>query len=171
MASTLRNSLPSKIKIFVWRARLGRLPVKVELDKRGVNLDSVRCNICNNDIETMEHMILSCPKVKELWGRVMSWWNSGINMYANRDSMFLGKGSRSDPNAYSKIWQCIEWVCGYSIWRNRNLSLFEKKDWSVPMTLNEIQVKSFQWINNRSKNPSLDWNVWLSNPNSYEDHG
>ncbi|XP_071688327.1 uncharacterized protein [Rutidosis leptorrhynchoides] len=39
---TERNYLtPKKIEIFIWRARLRRLAVRVELDKRGVDLHSV----------------------------------------------------------------------------------------------------------------------------------
>ncbi|XP_071700289.1 uncharacterized protein [Rutidosis leptorrhynchoides] len=73
---TMRNNfVPQKIGIFVWRTKLGRLPVRVELDKRGIDLDSVRCPTCNNDVETVEYMILSCPKVKELWNRIFRWYN------------------------------------------------------------------------------------------------
>ncbi|GJR66773.1 reverse transcriptase domain, reverse transcriptase zinc-binding domain protein [Tanacetum coccineum] len=35
--------VPKKVNIFVWRALKGRLPVRVELDKKGVDLDSVLC--------------------------------------------------------------------------------------------------------------------------------
>ncbi|XP_071714568.1 uncharacterized protein [Rutidosis leptorrhynchoides] len=57
---TMRNSLvPQKLDIFIWRAKIGRLPVRVELDKRGIDLDSVRCPNCNNDPETVEHMLLN----------------------------------------------------------------------------------------------------------------
>ncbi|GKB51716.1 retrovirus-related pol polyprotein from transposon TNT 1-94, partial [Tanacetum coccineum] len=41
---TIWNKLVSKkVNIFVWRALRGRLPVRVELDIRGVDLDSVLC--------------------------------------------------------------------------------------------------------------------------------
>ncbi|XP_071700265.1 uncharacterized protein [Rutidosis leptorrhynchoides] len=51
-----RNHLvPKKIEIFIWRARLRRLPVRVELDKRGLDLDSVLCPLYKIDIESVEH--------------------------------------------------------------------------------------------------------------------
>ncbi|XP_071703962.1 uncharacterized protein [Rutidosis leptorrhynchoides] len=51
---SLRNGLvPKKVEVFIWRARLGRLPVRFELDKRGIDLNSVRCPICDGDIETV----------------------------------------------------------------------------------------------------------------------
>ncbi|GJS10798.1 nucleotide-binding alpha-beta plait domain-containing protein [Tanacetum coccineum] len=41
---TIWNKLvPKKVNIFVWRALKGILPVRVELDRRGIDLDSVLC--------------------------------------------------------------------------------------------------------------------------------
>ncbi|GJS57295.1 ribonuclease H-like domain-containing protein [Tanacetum coccineum] len=37
-----------KVNIFMWRALKGRLPVREELDKRGIDLDSVLCPSCTN---------------------------------------------------------------------------------------------------------------------------
>ncbi|GKA10771.1 reverse transcriptase domain, reverse transcriptase zinc-binding domain protein [Tanacetum coccineum] len=46
---TLWNKLvPKKVNIFIWRALRGRLSVRLELDKRGVDLDSVLCPSCDN---------------------------------------------------------------------------------------------------------------------------
>nr|GEW70259.1 RNA-directed DNA polymerase, eukaryota, reverse transcriptase zinc-binding domain protein [Tanacetum cinerariifolium] len=48
---TFWNKLvPKKVNIFMWRALKGRLPVRVELDKRGVDLDSVLCPSCSWEI-------------------------------------------------------------------------------------------------------------------------
>ncbi|GJW35020.1 RNA-directed DNA polymerase, eukaryota [Tanacetum coccineum] len=38
--------VPIKINVFVWRARLDRLPTRVNLDHRGVIIDSVLCPLC-----------------------------------------------------------------------------------------------------------------------------
>ncbi|XP_071699749.1 uncharacterized protein [Rutidosis leptorrhynchoides] len=55
-SSTLRNkALPLKVEIFIWRANQLRLPVRIELDKRGIDLDSVLCPICKKLVESVEH--------------------------------------------------------------------------------------------------------------------
>ncbi|GJW32611.1 RNA-directed DNA polymerase, eukaryota, reverse transcriptase zinc-binding domain protein [Tanacetum coccineum] len=43
--------VPKKVNIFVWRVLRGRLPVCMELDSRGVDLDLVICPSCNNIVE------------------------------------------------------------------------------------------------------------------------
>ncbi|XP_071687717.1 uncharacterized protein [Rutidosis leptorrhynchoides] len=65
---TLSNKLvPKKVKIFIWRARKGRIPVRTELDKLGIDFHSVRCPLCDDDIESVEHSLLSCKKVYDVW--------------------------------------------------------------------------------------------------------
>nr|GEW05829.1 reverse transcriptase domain, reverse transcriptase zinc-binding domain protein [Tanacetum cinerariifolium] len=57
MHETLWNKLaPKKVNIFVWKALRGRLPVRVELDRREIDLDTVLCPCCNNIMET-------CPRI------------------------------------------------------------------------------------------------------------
>ncbi|XP_071695414.1 uncharacterized protein [Rutidosis leptorrhynchoides] len=170
--ATMRNNLiPLKVGILIWRAKLKRLPVHFELDKRGVDLDSVMCPNYNNEVETVEHMMLTCPRIKDLWNRVFKWVNMNTFAYSCFDDMFNGTLQRPNAKPNSNVWQAIEWVTGYMIWRNRNLKVFENKEWNGPMTINEIQAKRFLWISSRSKKSKIDWNQWLLNPNIYEDHG
>ncbi|XP_071740487.1 uncharacterized protein [Rutidosis leptorrhynchoides] len=143
---TMRNNfLPQKLSIFVWRAKQNRIPVLVELDKRGIDLDTVKCPVCDNGIETVEHIILSCSFAKDLWRRVFKWWNKnhdGSFPYLSMQAVFLGRHSSSSSTT-SKLWQTIEWTCGYIIWQNRNHTIFSNKKGNGPMALNEVQIKSF----------------------------
>ncbi|XP_071688896.1 uncharacterized protein [Rutidosis leptorrhynchoides] len=64
---TLRNSLvPKEVGIFVWRALKSRLPFLYELDKREIDLRSVRCPLCDDAIETAQHSIYQCSKCVEI---------------------------------------------------------------------------------------------------------
>ncbi|XP_071694404.1 uncharacterized protein [Rutidosis leptorrhynchoides] len=64
---TLKNNLvPKKVEVFIWRARKGRIPVHVELDKRWIDLHSVRCPLCDDDIESVDDSLFSCKKVFEI---------------------------------------------------------------------------------------------------------
>ncbi|XP_071727211.1 uncharacterized protein [Rutidosis leptorrhynchoides] len=164
---THRNPLVSKkIEIFIWRARLRRLAVRVELDKRGVNLHSVLCPICNDVVESVEHSLILCKFAMEVWERVCKWWGFANVVSLSISEAFLGKSSQHLSPLQILIWQAVEWSTGYLIWKNRNQKVFKDKSWSGPMALNEIQVISFEWISRRIKGKSIDWLTWLSNPKS-----
>ncbi|XP_071721261.1 uncharacterized protein [Rutidosis leptorrhynchoides] len=119
----------------------------------------------------MEHALLECPVAKDLWRRVLRWWNMGGFSFSNMEQLFKGSKPNDQTNSISSLWQAVTWVTGYSIWRNRNLALFQKKKGSGPTMLNEVQIKSFEWISRRSKKLKFEWIQWLVNPSFVEDHG
>ncbi|CAH1420994.1 unnamed protein product [Lactuca virosa] len=51
------NLVPIKINFFSWRAVLNRLPVKTELIKRGVVLNSGTCDLCGAGDESVIHLL------------------------------------------------------------------------------------------------------------------
>ncbi|GJZ63733.1 RNA-directed DNA polymerase, eukaryota, reverse transcriptase zinc-binding domain protein, partial [Tanacetum coccineum] len=68
---SLWNKLaPKKVNIFVWRALKGRLPVRVKLDRRGIDLDSVLCPCCNNIVETCAHSLVTCDLAMSVWEKI-----------------------------------------------------------------------------------------------------
>ncbi|GJT83625.1 putative RNA-directed DNA polymerase, eukaryota, reverse transcriptase zinc-binding domain protein [Tanacetum coccineum] len=40
----------------------------------GLDMDSVRCLICDDAIETAQHLFIDCIVAKSLWSMVTSWW-------------------------------------------------------------------------------------------------
>ncbi|XP_071714730.1 uncharacterized protein [Rutidosis leptorrhynchoides] len=89
--STLRNSpVSKKVELFVWRALLRRLPVRSELDKRGIDLHSLLCPICDDVVESVDHSLIFCRQSLEIWGRVFKWWNKGNFSYFSVRELFEG---------------------------------------------------------------------------------
>ncbi|XP_071695352.1 uncharacterized protein [Rutidosis leptorrhynchoides] len=122
---TLRNNLiPQKLGIFVWWALKNRLPTRVELEKRGVHIDSLLCPLCNKEIETVEHAIFECDHAKMVWDRILKWWEVSPSINVGILNAFRGTNIGGRSTNEKRIWQAIEWITGYSIWKNRNLKVF-----------------------------------------------
>ncbi|XP_071689016.1 uncharacterized protein [Rutidosis leptorrhynchoides] len=67
LEETLKNNLVSiKVSIFVWRVLKRRIPVHAEFDKRGIDIDSVRCPLCDDDVETIEHTLIFCRHAMDI---------------------------------------------------------------------------------------------------------
>nr|GEY39661.1 reverse transcriptase domain, reverse transcriptase zinc-binding domain protein [Tanacetum cinerariifolium] len=64
------NLIPKKINIFAWRTVRGRLPVRVELDRKGIDLHSVLCPMCDNACESIDHGIVLCSEMIKVWSLV-----------------------------------------------------------------------------------------------------
>ncbi|XP_071700404.1 uncharacterized protein [Rutidosis leptorrhynchoides] len=163
--ATLRNRLlPQKIEVFIWRAQRNRLPVRTELDKRGIDLDSARCPVCDNEVETLEHMLIHCTFAKDLWLRFFKWWKVDNFQIQSVNDIASGPMSHSHNFPNPDLMTASMWVCAYKIWYNRNNKLFNKTDGSSSFVLQEVQSCSFKWISIRDKKHSLDWIQWFTKP-------
>nr|GEV90189.1 reverse transcriptase domain, reverse transcriptase zinc-binding domain protein [Tanacetum cinerariifolium] len=156
--------VPKMVNIFVWRALKRRLHVREELDKRGVDLDTILYPCCNSVVESCEHSLIMCSMAMGVWEKVHCWWKLGrIKAFSIRD-MFSLNGGVNLPNRSRLICQTVLWSSGYFIWKERNSRVFKAKVSSVNKNFQEIQLKSFDWITRRSKKKDIDWPMWLQDP-------
>ena len=69
------------------------------------------------------------------------------------------------PINFSRVWQAVIWTSGYFIWKERNARVFGKKTTSTNKIVQDIQLKSYEWIIRRSnKYKETDWQQWLFDP-------
>ncbi|GKA04907.1 RNA-directed DNA polymerase, eukaryota, reverse transcriptase zinc-binding domain protein [Tanacetum coccineum] len=55
-----------------------RLPTRTNLDLRGMDLDSIRCAVCDEEIETEEHVFVHCKIVVDIWKDIFKLWKIPI---------------------------------------------------------------------------------------------
>ncbi|GKD89304.1 RNA-directed DNA polymerase, eukaryota, reverse transcriptase zinc-binding domain protein, partial [Tanacetum coccineum] len=151
ISETIWNKLVSKkVNIFMWRVGRGRLPVRVEVDKRGIDLHTLLCPSCDE-------------------GKVIEWWKIGnVNAFSTNE-MFRYAGNGVIHSKYKPMWQAIVWTAGYYIWRNRNCRVFGKKVETTTNIFQEIRLRAFQWIHRRSKEYQVLREKWLEDPASCMD--
>nr|GEU95546.1 RNA-directed DNA polymerase, eukaryota, reverse transcriptase zinc-binding domain protein [Tanacetum cinerariifolium] len=63
--------LPIKVNVFVWRAMLKRLPTRLNLDRRGIDTNSLLCPCCNSIVENSNHVFYSCNVALKLWKKII----------------------------------------------------------------------------------------------------
>ncbi|XP_071699670.1 uncharacterized protein [Rutidosis leptorrhynchoides] len=130
---TMRNKLiPQKVGLFIWRTLKHRIPVRMTLDKHGVDLDSVLRPLCNDHTELVDHAIFLCKHVAEVWSRVFNWWGSILSGNASLSYFFSEDGNNSKSKLQKLTWQAVRWVTGYHILKNRNHKVFHKDSWAAP---------------------------------------
>ncbi|GKA75683.1 RNA-directed DNA polymerase, eukaryota, partial [Tanacetum coccineum] len=80
--------LSIKVNVFVWRAMLNRLPTRINLDRRGIDMDSLLCPCCNTIVEDSNHVFYSCNVALELWNKIAVWLDLHISEFDNMAAMF-----------------------------------------------------------------------------------
>nr|GEV93942.1 ARID DNA-binding domain-containing protein [Tanacetum cinerariifolium] len=162
--TTWNNLVPKKVNIFAWRAIHGRLPVRVELDKKGIDLHTILCPHCDEMCETIDHSIVFCNEAMKIWEKVFDWWNlQMVNVFSTKD-MLRHNGDRVTSTNYKKLWQSLVWTTGYYIWKNRNCHVFGKKVKTASNLFHEIRLRAFEWIVKRSSKYKVIWDEWIAQP-------
>ncbi|GKA86254.1 RNA-directed DNA polymerase, eukaryota, reverse transcriptase zinc-binding domain protein [Tanacetum coccineum] len=65
--------IPQKVNIFMWRLLLDRLPHRLNLSSRGLDIDSILCPVCSEHVESNSHTFFSCSAASNIWRLVRGW--------------------------------------------------------------------------------------------------
>ncbi|GKC47378.1 RNA-directed DNA polymerase, eukaryota [Tanacetum coccineum] len=78
------KSVPIKVNIIAWKVKSNALPTRFNISRRGMDIDSIVCPICNAGVESTNHIFFQCVVVRQIMRKISSWWNidySDVNSY------------------------------------------------------------------------------------------
>ncbi|KAL4567417.1 hypothetical protein LXL04_023001 [Taraxacum kok-saghyz] len=156
--------IPRKVNIFIWRVSWRRLPTRVALKAKGVDLDSVDCPICNDGEEDLQHLFFRCSVASALWCRIFRWLE--VQPYEGADPVeVLRWCDKSRMGANARL--VLEVVCSstlWVIWRYRNDVVHETGSLRICLLFDYIREISYLWFSSRNIKVRGCWNLWLQHP-------
>ena len=163
VATRWNRDVPLKVNINTWRVMNGRMATRSNLDRRGMDLDSVRCPLCDNGIETEEHIFLHCKIAKDLWSDVFKWWRIPNVSFLSLHGLVHSADHTPLEGKFTRFFDAVVQTTIWSIWRYRNNVIFSSKKPSKDLIFNDIKTYSFNWIVSRGKKKIFksDKVVWL----------
>ncbi|XP_071735624.1 uncharacterized protein [Rutidosis leptorrhynchoides] len=152
-----------KLIIFLWRLAIDRLPTRLNLVSRGVDIGNIGCSICNHGVEDNHHIFFSCLLAKEIWRKVSLWTSVDINRFASWSEWLSWydqwEENISNKNRMYTIVAATVWV----IWRFQNGVIFSENPMRKDEIFDSIRNYSYTWLFSRSKK-QMSWNSWLVKP-------
>ena len=52
--------VPIKINMFAWRVCVDKLPTRLNISLRGVDIPFILCHLCSITVESSSHLLFSC---------------------------------------------------------------------------------------------------------------
>ncbi|GJU30484.1 putative RNA-directed DNA polymerase, eukaryota, reverse transcriptase zinc-binding domain protein [Tanacetum coccineum] len=95
---------------FPWRLKLDRLPHRLNLSSRGIEIPVISCSTCNGNVESTQHIFFECAFAKDIWRLVCIWCDPLIPPFMCNDHwrdwlsswpISKEKNHRGDPAAPS----------------------------------------------------------------------
>ncbi|CAA7057126.1 unnamed protein product [Microthlaspi erraticum] len=140
-----------KMKVFLWKIVQEALPTGENLLNRGL-MDTPCCTHCG-ELETTDHLFFQCRFAKEVW--TLSPFSTNIIPQLEQTFDNILKAS--------KAWICLPptgvcngplfpWIC-WSIWKSRNLQIFEDRSFSPAETITKTIKEAKEWQHAQLTNP------------------
>nr|GFA73292.1 RNA-directed DNA polymerase, eukaryota, reverse transcriptase zinc-binding domain protein [Tanacetum cinerariifolium] len=67
--------IPIKVNIMAWKIKLNALSTRFNLSRRGIDIGSLMCPLCDAGIETSTHLFFRCNMADQIYYKIARWWN------------------------------------------------------------------------------------------------
>ncbi|GJV69172.1 RNA-directed DNA polymerase, eukaryota, reverse transcriptase zinc-binding domain protein [Tanacetum coccineum] len=155
--------VPIKVNVHAWKVKIDSLPTRFNISRRGMDIESITCSICDNEVESSSHLFFKCNMVRDIIRKITRWWDiTYIEADSYEDWLNWLVNLRLSSN-YKQALEGVFYVMWWHVWQYRNKYIFEVVSSPKAMIFEDIVSRSFYWCRNRCK-ASFSWNDWLKNP-------
>ncbi|GKE22185.1 RNA-directed DNA polymerase, eukaryota, partial [Tanacetum coccineum] len=118
------NLILIKINVMAWRLSLDKLPTRLNLDARSIDVPTVLCPICGEHSENVSHLFFSCSFVSQVYVLIAQWWDldvSRLNSYIQWSDWFFNiRMKRMQKQNFQALFYSLWW----HVWAHRNDCVF-----------------------------------------------
>nr|GEU75893.1 RNA-directed DNA polymerase, eukaryota [Tanacetum cinerariifolium] len=157
------KEVPIKINIRAWKVKNDCFPTKFNMSRRGIELESILCPLCNSSAEASRHLFFSCQFVRDIMKKITRWWELKYRDFDSYKGWLVWMTSIRLPTKAKKVFEGICYIVWCHTWNWRNMTIFGQESTSKANIFDEIVTRSFWWIKSRCK-ARFSYNEWLKNP-------
>ncbi|GJS32258.1 RNA-directed DNA polymerase, eukaryota [Tanacetum coccineum] len=142
------KSVPIKVNIIAWKVKSNALSTRFNISRRGMNIDSIVCRICNAGVESTNHIFFQCVVVRQIMRKISSWWNidySDVNSYEEWRVWLVSIRIQSKLKG---VLEGVYYGLWWYMWNFRNKLLFDKKIPEKALIFDNLVSSSFYWLKN-----------------------
>ncbi|GJV55468.1 RNA-directed DNA polymerase, eukaryota [Tanacetum coccineum] len=141
-----------KVNILVWRALIDLTPTRWNLSRKGIEVPSLLCPLCNISPKTSAHLFWSYSMVTSIWRLVFKWIDLTFPDANNLNDVFNWLDDTRLNSASKIILHSIFGVVVWKLWQFRNNKIFGDKKMLQKDLLYQIMDVSFLWYSSRNRN-------------------
>ncbi|KAJ0853546.1 putative RNA-directed DNA polymerase [Helianthus annuus] len=153
--------LPKKVNCFLWRVVLDRIATKEALQIRRLHLNSSNCVLCNESLESVSHLLITCDMAQQTWILIFQWMKIPLPRYILSVVQLLEFiGSYKGGKKLNRAVYTVAAATCWNIWLMRNAVIFKSKPPDIAKLISDIKAISYTWIKNRAGLSDISWENW-----------
>ena len=138
--------VPLKVSFFAWEASWGKVMTLDQLKKRGRSLAN-RCYLCEEEEETLNHLLVHCSKAKMLWELILAIVGFGwVFPFSVRQVLLAWQGTKVGKK-HKKVWRAAPLCLLWAVWCERNRVGFDNETFSMYKLKNSFIFSFWSWAN------------------------
>ncbi|GJV63534.1 RNA-directed DNA polymerase, eukaryota [Tanacetum coccineum] len=119
------KSVPIKVNVHAWKVKIDSLPTRLNISRRGMDIDSITCSICDSGVESSSHLFFKCNMVRDIIRKITRWWDiTYIEADSYEDWLNWLVNLRLSSN-YKQALEGVFYVMWWHVWQYRNKYIFE----------------------------------------------
>ena len=118
--------VPPKLGFFAWEASWGKVLTLYQLKRRGIPLVN-RCFLCEENEETIDHLLIHCSRAKMLWDLLLAITDSNWVFPRTVRQLLLAWQSASVSKKRKRVWLAAPLCILWTLWIERNRVAFENE--------------------------------------------
>ena len=144
---SLAKGSPPKVELMAWMALLRKLNTKDRLATRGIiSAELNKFTFCNNHIEDLNHLLLSCQTTWGLWKAIAEDLGEEITLADNlRDFFAYWINRRIVNKTQRKLWLASFFATLWSLWMHRNEIIFKQHTMDMQAIYHTIKWRVATW--------------------------
>ncbi|GKE00383.1 RNA-directed DNA polymerase, eukaryota, reverse transcriptase zinc-binding domain protein, partial [Tanacetum coccineum] len=129
--------------------KVNRLPNRLNLSSRGLDLDSISCMVCNGSVESNTHIFFTCDTATSVWRLVESWTGFSFPIFCScEDWDFWFDSWHASKDKKSRTYTIFAATC-WTLWCDRNNITLNSQSMSKCDIFDFICLVSFSWLKSR----------------------
>ncbi|GKF22295.1 RNA-directed DNA polymerase, eukaryota, partial [Tanacetum coccineum] len=143
--------VPLKINIHAWKVNLDCLPTRINISRRGMDIESILCPMCDNAAESASHLFFTCRVAKEVFHKILCWWDVDYMDIHSYEEWVTWIMNLRVSLKHKKILEGVCYVMWWHIWAFRNKNIFSSKNAPLATIFDDVVAQSFFWCRFKSK--------------------
>nr|GEW60390.1 hypothetical protein [Tanacetum cinerariifolium] len=69
------KEVPIKINVYAWKVIHDCLPTRFNISRRGIEIESILCPMCECSVESSRNLFFSCKMISDVMRKITRWWD------------------------------------------------------------------------------------------------
>ncbi|GJX31272.1 RNA-directed DNA polymerase, eukaryota, reverse transcriptase zinc-binding domain protein [Tanacetum coccineum] len=144
------KNVPIKVNILTWKIKMDALPTRFNLSRRGIDIESISCPICDCGVETSSHLFFRCSLSRQIVSKILLWWDVPYVEVESYAEWLEWLGSVRMSASLKLMFEGVFSVFWWLLWSFRNKTVFETSSPSKSILFDDVVSSSFHWSRSRS---------------------